>query len=124
MLREIIPGQARAYDLWAAVAVGIAVWLVLSSEQSFVNVLIIGGLIPIGWAKVLAIVSSAIIPLGYFLGAHATHLNQFEHAGRTPTWIERDMKRHRWCYVILGPTIAWLATIMAMISFARLIIGG
>jgi len=77
-----IPGQARSCDVWLALLLGVAAYLTTKN--------------------LLTAVGAAMIPIGCFLAAQATHLAQVEHANEGPTWIEGQMKKKFGRFLFLG----------------------
>jgi len=85
-VRNQIPGQARAYDMWLAIILAVFAWASIGSWR--------------------AAVGAALIAIGSFLGAQATHLAQMQHSDPPPTILERQMQDLRWIFVILGIAMA------------------
>ncbi len=92
----MIPGHVRAHTLW--------VCILLMTVVGFTT------------HSILAVVGVALLVLGMFLGDQATHLNQENHQGIQPTWIENQQQKHRWLFVLLGSLLAVIGLLMIVLS--------
>ena len=83
---RIIPGHFKAYTFWLVLCLAITAYLKTGHLNS--------------------VIGTSLIIIGGFLGDQATHLAQVDHSAAPPTFIERQMQKHRWACLVSGTVVA------------------
>lgn len=81
-----VPGHFRAYTFWLALVLAFIAWLTTGNAKASVGVV--------------------TMIIGVFLGDQTTHLAQADHSAPPPTWIERQMQRHKGLFIGFGSGLA------------------